>query len=196
MEKLCTKCSTPKNIDEFCNRKGTHDGKHRYCRLCIKKENDKWYNETKDSRKEYYKDYRETNKKYYNDYCHNHYHTNKELYRNWERNRLKTDMSFRIKKSVMAILHYHLNKNNEYKTHHTVEYLGCTIEIYRDYLEKLFTSEMNWENYGTYWEIDHIKPIDLFELSNPEELFKCFHYTNTQPMFWKDNRIKSNNLTF
>jgi len=24
------------------------------------------------------------------------------------------------------------------------------------YLENLFTEEMNWENYGSYWEIDHI----------------------------------------
>lgn len=24
------------------------------------------------------------------------------------------------------------------------------------HLESLFTDEMNWDNYGTYWEIDHI----------------------------------------
>mgnify|MGYP001591990549 FL=1 len=92
----------------------------------------------------------------------------------------------------MSIIYFHLTKNNEYKTKHTIEYLGCTIEEYRTHLELKFTPEMNWENYGSYWEIDHIKPIDSFNLNDPDELIKCFHYTNTQPMFWKDNREKSN----
>jgi hypothetical protein len=41
-------------------------------------------------------------KKYFNQYCHNHYHTKKELYREWERNRYNTDFSFRIKKSYSS----------------------------------------------------------------------------------------------
>jgi len=194
MEKVCNKCSVLKSINEFYNRKNEFDGKHRYCKVCMKLKNDEWYNNSKHLRKEYYENYRKLNKKYFNEYCYNHYHTKKELYRNWERNKLKTDFSFRIKKSIIALIYFHLNKNNEYKNHHTVEYLGCTIEEYKSYLEKLFTQEMTWENYGTYWEIDHIKPIDSFNLSDPKELFECFHYTNTQPMFWKDNRIKSNKI--
>jgi 5-methylcytosine-specific restriction endonuclease McrA len=51
---------------------------------------------------------------------------------------------------------------------------------------------MTWENQGTYWEIDHIKPIDLFDLNDENQLYEAFHYTNTQPLHWKENREKSN----
>ena len=30
------------------------------------------------------------------------------------------------------------------------------------------------------------------DLTNPDELIECFHYLNTQPLHWKDNREKSN----
>jgi hypothetical protein len=42
---------------------------------------------------------------------------------------------------------------------------------------------MNWENQGMVWEMDHIKPCDSFNLGILEEQYKCFHYTNIQPLF-------------
>ena len=74
------------------------------------------------------------------------------------------------------------------------KYLGCPINEYKQYLEKLFNPEMNWENYGTYWEIDHKKAISNFDLTKEEEIYKAFHYTNTQPLTVKENRQKSNKL--
>ncbi len=85
-----------------------------------------------------------------------------------------------------------LKTYNELKKNRTIEYLGCSIGEYVTYLESKFTPEMTWENQGTYWEIDHIKPIDKFDLTNSNELIECFHYSNTQPLHWKDNREKSN----
>ncbi len=40
------------------------------------------------------------------------------------------------------------------------------------------------------WEIDHIKPCASFDLSKPEDRAKCFHYSNTQPMWWRENIVK------
>ena len=51
---------------------------------------------------------------------------------------------------------------------------------------------MSWENHGEYWEIDHIKPIDNFDLET--QLNEAFHYTNTQPLEKTENRLKSNNI--
>jgi hypothetical protein len=190
--KQCKKCNLEKSITEFCTRKGEIDGKHRYCKSCLNQNFKTYYHTSGRKKSVYYKTYREQNKEYFNQYCYNHYHTKKELYREWERNRLKTNPSFRIKKSIMALLNFHLKKNNEYKNKHTIEYLGCSIDEYRKYIELKFTPEMSWENYGDYWEIDHIKPISSFNLNNPEELAKCFYYENTQPLYWKDNLYKSN----
>lgn len=72
-----------------------------------------------------------------------------------------------------------------------LNFLGTSIEEYYDYLESKFTPEMNWDNYGTYWNIDHIKPLNYF---NPclAETIRRFHYTNTQPLTVSENRQKGN----
>jgi hypothetical protein len=69
--------------------------------------------------------------------------------------------------------------------------LGCTEDEYKSYLQSLFKENMNFKNYGE-WEIDHIKPVSLFNLYNEDELFKCFNYKNTQPLWKSENRKKYN----
>jgi hypothetical protein len=73
-----------------------------------------------------------------------------------------------------------LKKN---KTDTTLEYIGCSAFELKEYLEKKFYKEMNWENHGIIWEIDHIKPVNMFNLENEEERKLAFHYTNLQPLF-------------
>jgi hypothetical protein len=50
---------------------------------------------------------------------------------------------------------------------------------------------MNWDNYGSYWDIDHIKPCTLFNLSDPEQQKMCFNYQNTQPLPKIENQRKN-----
>lgn len=190
--KLCKKCNIEKPLNDFCNRKGEIDGKHRYCKLCLKKENDQWYENTKHSRSDYYKQYRIENKEYFNKYCANHYHTNKDLYREWNRIQYSTNPKYRLRHITTARIFEALKTYQTLKKDRTIEYLGCSIEEYTQYLESKFTPEMTWENQGIYWEIDHIKPIDSFDLNDESQLYEAFHYTNTQPLHWKKNREKSN----
>ena len=58
------------------------------------------------------------------------------------------------------------------------------------YLEGKFTPEMNWTNYGEIWEIDHIKALCNFDLTENSQLLIACHYTNLQPLFWWDNLAK------
>jgi hypothetical protein len=190
--KQCTKCNIEQPLTEFYNKRDSKDGKHIYCRSCLKPLSDTWYKTSKGFRADYYKTYREENKEYFNQYCHNHYHTKKELYREWERNRYNTDFPFRIKKVTSARISEALKTYNILKRDRTIEYLGCNMEEYTQYLESRFTPEMDWSNYGEYWEIDHIKPIDAFDLNVEENLYKCFNYINTQPLEKTKNREKSN----
>lgn len=61
---------------------------------------------------------------------------------------------------------------------------------------------MTWENHGNgwngkgmqEWHIDHIIPCVSFNLRKIEEQIKCFHYTNLQPLWAKENLEKHNNI--
>ena len=57
------------------------------------------------------------------------------------------------------------------------------------YLAAKFQEGMSWDNHGE-WHIDHIKPCCKFNLLDDEEQRKCFHYTNLQPLWSKDNLSK------
>lgn len=88
-------------------------------------------------------------------------------------------------------------KRNQ-KAFRTQNLLGCSLDELRAYLESLFKPGMNWNNYGTgangkgmkEWHLDHIKPCASFDLSKPEEQQKCFHYSNLQPLWAKENLEK------
>ena len=54
---------------------------------------------------------------------------------------------------------------------------------------------MNWDNYGYgegKWVVDHIIPIS--SAKDKFELYKLCHYTNLQPLSWRDNMVKSNKI--
>lgn len=68
--------------------------------------------------------------------------------------------------------------------------LGCRTYELREYLESKFEEGMTWDNYGSDWEIDHIKPLSKFDLKNDEEFREVCNYNNLQPLWKKDNRSK------
>jgi len=53
---------------------------------------------------------------------------------------------------------------------------------------------MTWDNYGT-WHIDHIRPDSWFHYDsvNHEDFKKSWMLDNLQPLWAKDNLMKSNN---
>lgn len=76
----------------------------------------------------------------------------------------------------------------------TLNLVGCDIDYLKEYLEKLFLPNMSWDNYGK-WHIDHIIPCNSFDLSDIEQQKKCFHYTNLQPLWAKDNLKKGSKVS-
>lgn len=77
------------------------------------------------------------------------------------------------------------------KSARTMELVGCSLMELRNWLTMQFTEGMTWVNYGRFgWHIDHVKPCAMFDLTDPDQQTKCFHYTNLQPMWWNDNISK------
>ena len=105
--------------------------------------------------------------------------------------RLKTDINFRL-------AHYLRNRMRKVlkgliKSKSTIKLLGCSLKTFRKHLENKFTKGMSLDNYGK-WHIDHIRPCASFDLSKASEQRKCFNYKNLQPLWAKDNLIKSDNF--
>lgn len=68
---------------------------------------------------------------------------------------------------------------------HWEKIVGFSLEALMNHLESQFAPEMNWDNYCTYWELDHIKPLNLCR--SFEEAWKL---ENLQPLKISVNRAK------
>ena len=67
------------------------------------------------------------------------------------------------------------------------------MEEFKLYLQSKFKPGMHWNNHGLYgWHIDHIRPCSSFNFLEESEQRACFHYTNLQPLWAKDNLEKNN----
>ncbi len=74
-----------------------------------------------------------------------------------------------------------------YKSGSAVRDLGCTIEEFRQHLENHFQDGMTWENHGSYWHIDHTRPLCSFDLEDREQLLQAVHWSNQMPMTAEEN---------
>lgn len=109
------------------------------------------------------------------------------------RDRIKSDPVFKLRMRLSNYVKEKLKKQSARKSLKFIKLLGCNVDELKFYLEKKFKPGMSWKNHGIYgWHIDHIKPVSKFNLMNPEEQKKAFHYTNLQPLWAKDNLKKSN----
>ena len=103
----------------------------------------------------------------------------------------KTDNSYRLMQLVRSRINQVLKNKNLKKTDKVINLLGMNGYNFKKYLESKFKPGMSWKKRGLI-HIDHIIPCSAFDLSKPSEQLKCFHYTNLQPLWAKENLIKSN----
>ena len=69
------------------------------------------------------------------------------------------------------------------------ELLGCGKHELLERFRSMYVGGMSDMNYGE-WEIDHIRPICSFDLTDTEQMKQCFHYTNMQPLWREENQAK------
>lgn len=55
---------------------------------------------------------------------------------------------------------------------------------------------MTFDNYCKVWNLDHIVPVFLFDLTKEDELKLCYNYQNIMPMYRKDNKYKGGSVHF
>jgi hypothetical protein len=107
------------------------------------------------------------------------------------RERMKNDINFKLIKNCRCRIRMVIKKNT--KSGKTLSLLGCSTLFLKNYLESKFLEGMTWGNRAD-WHVDHIRPCSSFDLSDPIQQKECFHYTNLQPLWAKDNIKKSDKL--
>lgn len=118
--------------------------------------------------------------------------------------RYSSDLDYFLKQKLRCLLYNTLKTKGASKNSKTQEYLGCSFADFKAYFESLFEPGMNWDNYGgkriivingkktvnRIWELEHIKPIRLFDFRNEDEKFMCLNYKNLRPKWWWENSDK------
>lgn len=170
-QRLCSKCSEFKPLNRFrkyvCFDCSNNDRKRR-----IKEGKSKLYPNSKENRKKW----REKNIEKI------------RLYRNnYSKNKYKTDIDHKLSVVCRSFLRRCLYDKNGKRTY---DILGYSAQKLRQRLECQFTKEMNWNNYGTYWNIDHRKPINMFKLETPIYVINCL--SNLRPIVKEENYSKQN----
>ena len=84
--------------------------------------------------------------------------------------------------------------NGEKKAAAIIAMLGLAkmedpIKFLWSHLKTKFKEGMTIKNYGD-WHVDHIKPCASFDLTDAKQQMLCFHYTNLQPLWAKENLQK------
>lgn len=105
--------------------------------------------------------------------------------------RLRKALRRRLEKAIAKLK----GRNWGSLTKRARELLGCTLPELQAHLEARFQPGMTWDNHGygpTQWNVDHIKPVASFDLSDEGQARECFHFTNLQPLWHLDNMKKRN----
>jgi len=165
MEKICRNCDVSKSVSDY--RVG-----RTMCKSC---ENKIRYNQKQERRKidpQYDKEIKSYDVKR-------------------KRKKEKEDVMSGFIQRMRQVVRKSIKRGGFTKRSKTYDILGDEWIFVKNYIENLFVDGMTWDNYGE-WEIDHIIPISSGKTE--EDVIRLCHYTNLQPLWKKDNRLKGDKI--
>lgn len=175
-DKTCMSCNETKSALLFRKRELT-------CKECTKKKLYTWRENNKERFLEICKAYRDKDesKQVRNATARKKYRENivvrlLQLYRNRVRDYIKQDYCPR-------------NTHFEYE-----KLLGCSWNELVKWLESNMKPDMSWDNYGTYWHVDHITPCASFNFAEEENRRACFNWSNLAPLESIENLMKRDKI--
>jgi len=120
---------------------------------------------------------------------------NKDKIRDYERDRVRTkrqeDVQYRLCSDVSGRTRNILNAKNQLNH---CDLVGCSSKELKAWLEYQFDVHMNWDNYGEYWEVDHVVPLSLFDMVYKSQQVLACNWTNLRPLQCLVNKLKSNSI--
>lgn len=105
--------------------------------------------------------------------------------------RYREDPSFKAKRIMRFQITRLVNNAKLLKVDSTETIAGYTSEEFKANIESKFEDGMTWDNYGVVWQIDHTKPVALFEIESIESIKEVNALDNLVPMFVDKHRSKT-----
>ena len=187
MKKQCSKCKKLKDLSDFYRDRRVKLGTYSSCKLC--------HTAFSKSSTAYHEWRQKNGKKYMREYMKKWRLNNPDIAREYIKNykiKNRKNPKYRIDTNMGYIMWIVLRGKKEGRDWENL--VGYSTEDLMKSLESKFDNKMNWNNYGSYWEIDHIKPKSLFKYTTAEdpEFKKCWALENLQPLEKIANMKKSN----
>lgn len=202
MGKVCNICGENKPIEEFSICKDYKDGRLNSCIICYRDKRKKYYGRYKERVSDWYLNNKELSVQRSKEWKNNNHEKSRlsncksdkkrrSVITKKNKERYHSNGLVRLRMTIAPLIRNSLNKKGFSKKSLTSEILGIDYEGFYKHIENQFINGMTWDNRGL-WELDHKVPVSLGKTE--EEIIRLNHYTNFQPLWKKDNIIKSDKV--
>ena len=181
IEIVCKECNNKKNgVDFRFNR--------RKCIECEKVSGRKYRQDNKDKGREWVKN----NRSRMSELQRNHHLKTREEKQENEKIRRQTDDIYNFRrKHKEHVNNYTKSIKSGFKVDSYSKDLNCHKKFFKSWIESNFIGDMNWDNYGTMWNIDHLIPMRLLNDENKNILT---NHRNIKPVLVSHNLVKNGKI--
>lgn len=152
-----------------------------------------YYEKNKERLAKQFQDYHQANKQNilerHKEYRGNNKAKIREINKIYQNRKEKEDLNFLLARRLRTRIRLAIKTGA--KRGSAVDDLGCSLEFFKEHIEKQFKPGMTWENW-TYsgWHLDHITPLCSFDLTDREQFLEAVNYKNLQPLWANENMAK------
>jgi hypothetical protein len=165
--KVCSTCGKNKNITDFYISKSKMSVRAA-CKECYSNKRKEYYIKNKD------KICKQTSE--------------------YKQNKMNTNVEFKLEVRMRSRIYIAFTSKKSTKKERTWKYIGCTASFLKEWISYQLYDGMTYDNYGVLWHIDHVKPCASFNLSNENESYQCFNWTNLRPLIANKNISKGSKI--
>lgn len=183
-------------LDMICEKCGQLKEDNKACKNCKKLYDRERYKKRRVHILKQQKEYDLSHQNEIVEYHKRWYQDNKEIilekHRKYKKLRYDTNPLYKLQCCCTSSIYQALKSSKNGSS--ILNYLPYTMAELKKHLENQFDDQMNWNNYGSYWHIDHIIPQSKlrYQSMTDDNFQKCWALSNLQPLEALKNIRKQN----